>query len=68
VIDNCMGANRLLGHTKKLETVTELSLGGESEILSLVCPATGFGLDKILTTIHFFFLIFQGAFLFFSLL
>ena len=53
--DNCMGASRLLGRAKKLKTVTELSLGGESEILSLGWPTTKFGLDKILTSICFIF-------------
>lgn len=55
VRDNSTGASRLLGHTKKLETGTELSLGSESEILTLGWPTTRFGLDKILTSIHFIF-------------
>lgn len=52
VRDNCMRASRLLGYTKKLETVTELSLGGEPEILGLGWPTTRFGLDKLLTAVH----------------
>lgn len=55
VTDNCTGTSRLLGHTKKLKTVTELSLGGKSEILSLGWPTTRFGFNKILASIHFIF-------------
>lgn len=52
VRDNCLGASRLLGCTKKLETVTELSLRGEPEILSLEWPTTRFGFGKLLTSVH----------------
>lgn len=55
VSGNCAGASRLLGHVKKLETVTELSMGGQSEILSFGWPTTRFGLDKIRSSIHFIF-------------